>query len=218
MGWIDARRLRRSARLLGMLACFAVGLECQQAPSRERDEAFVLMYRALRLDESAAWNDEVRHRLGCGRCESFEVLDRRGNPATYLFNADATWTISAREIVDALIGDAPDGKFVLVLRLSSSGRTRLGDIVSANREAVTVNEIGGKRVGLVPLMLVQDQYVAGQFDDLQAAKEAARAMGVPFQVDVDGERGDLRSSRALQPRESARTPDSPASDGGRHGP
>src|SRR5262245_19481514 len=174
----------RAFHLLGALTLALVLFSGVSA--RVDSEGFVVvMHRALRLGGTEEWAREVRQRLGCDPCEEIRSVERSGEPVVYLFNPLGASGLARGDLVSASLlpirRDDRTTKYMLVLILSDTGQAKIREYVGQDNYQMTVNEIAGERVGVTPLMISADQYVAATFQNEAAATTAAAALGVPTQ-------------------------------------
>lgn len=156
---------------------------CSCAPTESAVREDVLkMHIAILRDGSEDWDAEARRRLGCDPCETFVALDR----TQYLFARESALTLERSDVVSAIVLPSHSkGRRVykLILSLTPSGVARIRSYLEPHRLMLTVNECRGEMLGVSPLALNHDRYVAGRFATRKEAVRLATAMGVPFRIE-----------------------------------
>ena len=194
MGARDSCSLRiRASAMLWLMGFCAVQLSasagCEKGDTRASSgPSIVRLHLAYRVGTRAA---EVRRRLGCDPCREASTADRgRSRSETYFFHPDVSLHILESDVVSASTaptGADPDGGCLLVLTLTPEGRAKLSSYEKRHRLVMTMNEINGEYVGLNPLMVVHDQYIVGEFDDIEDASATAKAIGVRMEAKQSGQ-------------------------------
>lgn len=151
------------------------------------DTGIVQMYRARSIHEMTGWAETVRRELGCDPCNSFLEEDDQGNEIEFLFNPDVSMTLFRSDVSSASIGkvSTPSRPFILILRLTDAGIKRIGDYRGPAETVLTVNEIDGEIVGMMPLWASGRAYMVGSFADLDDAKRVAEKLDVPLRIVIE---------------------------------
>jgi hypothetical protein len=145
------------------------------------DDPTILLHLAIRRDGSEERDAEARQRLDCDPCQTFSALDG----TEFLFSQDSKMAIRRSDILSAIIIPSQrQGRaiYLLNLVLKPSGTERIASYIARHPFGMTVNEYRGELLGLIPLSVNGDWYIAGRFASEEDAEKVADSMGLPLRV------------------------------------
>ncbi len=186
------RSYRSAWRLaLGVSVCVYLGVACGGAEQPTAQAVTLKLHPALLLDGSDEWEAEARRQLDCDPCETLEQARWDDSDGLFLFARSGSMTLQASDVLEGAVIPSSRGsstsRYLLVLTLSDEARGRMEAYVSQRPFSLTVNEIDGTLIGVNPLAVTHDQYVAGRFASRRQAEAIARKLGTPLRGESDGE-------------------------------
>ena len=177
---------RRLRSLLALFVCLlAWDVTACIEPDQGLEDSAVVMYPSRKLNASDEWTRMVSEQLGCGSCERYRTKSSFDEPVEYIFNRSSPMVILRADIREAKIVPVVEDRgrsFMLVLTLSESGRSKFERFVAKYPNSMTVNEIGGKLVGLRSLSVSYDQYFAAELPSLEEMQAAIEGIGFPAPI------------------------------------